>query len=54
MSIDTIGARYEVLRDDLKRALSTMELSDKIMKIREEIHDLQLICPHNSGSFDFS
>ena len=53
-NINDIQNRYETLKSDLKLALSTMELSERVMKIREEMHDLQLLCPHNMGSYDFS
>ena len=54
MDINNIGDRYKILSSDLKKALSTMELTDRILKIRDEIHDLQILCPHNIGSFDYS
>lgn len=54
MDINTIQDRYQTLSSDLKRALSTMELSERVRIIRQEIHDLQLLCPHNAGSFDYS
>ena len=54
MDINVIGDRYKILSSDLKQALSTMELNDRVMKIRDEIHDLQILCPHNLGSFDYS
>ncbi len=54
MDINVIGDRYKILSSDLKQALSTMELNDRVIKIRDEIHDLQILCPHNLGSFDYS
>ena len=54
MDIENIHDRYQILSSDLKQALSTMELSERIHHIRQEIHDLQILCPHNAGSFDYS
>ena len=54
MNEDEIRDRYQMLSSELKSALSTMELTDRIIKIRSEIHDLQLLCPHNAGSYDYS
>ena len=54
MDIDEIRIKYENLNNDLRRALSSMEKSDKVFMIRNMIKDLQLLCPHNNGSFDFS
>lgn len=31
-----------------------MERTDKIFNIRHEIKELQKICPHNNGNYDFS
>jgi len=38
----------------LNDALSHMELSDRIFIIRDEIKELQNICPHDNGSYNFS
>ena len=31
-----------------------MERTDKIFNIRHEIKELQQLCPHNNGNYDFS
>lgn len=54
MDIDNIKVKYESLNKDLKDALSRMERTDKVFIIREAIKDLQQLCSHNNGSFDFS
>ena len=54
MDIDNIKTQYDSLNRELKFALARMELSDKVLAIRDEIKDLQMMCPHNNGSFDFS
>ena len=54
MDIEQIGQKYTQLTNDLRKALSTMERSDRVITIRTMIKDLQTLCPHNNGSFDFS
>ena len=54
MDIETIKIKYRNLNSELKDALSRMEKTDKVILIRDAIKDLQIICPHNNGSFDFS
>lgn len=54
MDIDNIKVKYESLNKDLKDALSRMERTDRVFIIREAIKDLQQLCSHNNGSFDFS
>ena len=54
MNIDSIKNKYKELNIELKRALSGMERSDKVFIIRDAIKDLQHICPHSNGSYDFS
>lgn len=54
MDIDNIKTKYENLSFELKQALARMELTDKVITIREEIRDLQRLCPHNNGNYDFS
>ena len=54
MDIEAIHAQYETLNKDLKKALMTMERSDRVFIIRDAIKDLQKLCPHNNGSYDFS
>ena len=54
MDMDKIKTEYQNLNRDLHQALSRMERSDKVFTIREAIKDLQRMCPHDNGSFDFS
>ena len=54
MDIKEIQARYNNLNHDLRAALSTMEKSDSIFVIRQQIKELQALCPHDDGSFDFT
>ena len=54
MDINSIKTQYENLSSELKRALARMELTDRVITIRDEIKDLQRVCPHDNGSFDFS
>ena len=54
MDIEAIHVQYETLNKDLKKALMTMERSDRVFVIRDAIKDLQKLCPHNNGSYDFS
>ena len=54
MDINKIKSEYQSLNNELRTALSKMERSDKVMIIRDAIKDLQQLCPHNNGSFDFS
>lgn len=54
MDIDKIRASYETLSNDLRRALSTMDKSDRVISIKQEITKLQHICPHDNGNYDFS
>ena len=54
MEMDTIKTKYNILNQELKQALSTMEYSDRVITIKESIKELQDICPHNNGSYDFS
>ena len=54
MDINSIKTKYESLNIELKQALSRMERTDKVIVIREAIKDLQQLCPHDNGSFDFS
>lgn len=49
MDIENIRQEYAKLNDELKDALSTMERSDKVIKVREEIKNLQKQCPHFEG-----
>ena len=54
MDINNIKVKYESLNKDLKQALSRMERTDRVFIIKEAIKDLQAICPHDNGSFDFT
>ena len=54
MDITNIKVQYETLNGELKQALARMERSDRVFMIRDAIKDLQKLCPHNNGSFDFS
>ena len=54
MDINSIKVKYEALNSELKQALSHMERSDRVFIIRDAIKDLQTLCPHNNGNYDFS
>lgn len=54
MDINNIKVQYQQLSSELKKALTTMERNDRVFLIRDEIKDLQKLCPHNNGSYDFS
>lgn len=54
MDINNIKAKYQSLNEELKVALTTMERKDRVFVIRNAMKDLQSMCPHNTGSFDFS
>lgn len=54
MDINKIKVEYQTLNTELKQALARMERSDKVFVIREAIQDLQHMCPHDNGSFDFT
>ena len=54
MDIDNIKIKYDTLNKELKQALARMERTDRVIIIRDAIKDLQQLCPHNNGSFDFS
>ena len=54
MDINNIKTEYQHLNDELKQALAKMERSDRVFVIRDAIKDLQSLCPHSNGSFDFS
>ena len=54
MDIANIKIKYETLNQELKQALSRMERSDRVFIIKDAIKDLQKLCPHNNGSYDFS
>ena len=54
MDINSIKAQYDNLNKDLKQAVSRMEKTDRVFVIRDAIKELQTLCPHDNGSFDFS
>ena len=54
MDINSDKDKYDSLNKELRQALSRMERTDRDLIIREAIADLETICPHNNGSFDFS
>ena len=54
MDIESIRSEYNNLNSKLKKAVSTMELTSTVVTIRDAIHDLQKLCPHNNGQYDFS
>ena len=54
MDMDNIKVQYETLNKELKQAVARMERTDRVFIIRDAIKDLQKLCPHNNGSYDFS
>lgn len=54
MNIENIKDKYSELSKELKQVLSTMQRSDRVFVIRDEIKDLQALCPHSNGNYDFS
>lgn len=54
MDINNVKQRYHELSAELKQALSTMERSNRVFAVRDEIKELQGLCPHNTGVYDFS
>ena len=54
MDINNIKVKYESLNKELKQALSRMEKTDRVFIIKDAIKDLQQLCPHNNGHYDFS
>ena len=54
MGIENIKDRYSELSTALKHELARMERTDRVFAIRDEIKELQGMCPHNNGSYDFS
>ena len=54
MVIDEIKNKYNKLNAELKDTLSHMEKSDRVFIIRNEIKELQNMCSHNNGNYDFS
>ena len=54
MDITNIKVKYEALNQELRHALARMEKTDRVFVIRDAIKDLQQLCPHNNGNYDFS
>ena len=54
MDINNIKVQYETLNKELKSAVSRMERTDRVFIIRDAIKDLQQLCPHDNGNYDFS
>jgi len=54
MDITSIKTKYDELNNELKHALARMEKTDRVFVIRDAIKDLQKLCPHNNGNYDFS
>ena len=54
MDINNIKQEYQNLSQELKSALSRMERSDRVFIIRDQMKELQNLCPHSNGSYDFS
>lgn len=54
MTNNEVKAKYQELSMELKDALSRMERTDRVFVIRDEIKELQNMCPHSNGNYDFS
>ena len=54
MDVNSIKVKYDSLNKELRQALSRMEKTDRVLIIRDAIKDLQNLCPHNNGNYDFS
>ena len=54
MDTNNIKVKYEALNKELKEAVARMERTDRVFIIRDAIKDLQTLCPHSNGSYDFS
>ena len=54
MTNEEVKSKYQKLSVELKEALSHMERSDRVFIIRDEIKELQGMCPHSNGNYDFS
>ena len=54
MTMDEIIKQREILNEELKIALSTMERSDKIQNIRQKIIINQQQCPHYSNKYNWA
>ncbi len=55
MTANEVQAQYISLNNELRRALSTMEKKDTITIIKQQIKELQELCPHKINDYyDFS
>ena len=54
MEVTDIKKRYAELSTELKKEVCKMQRSDRVFTIRDEIKALQALCPHDTGSYDFS
>lgn len=54
MTNTEVKTKYQELSSELKDALSRMERTDRVFVIRDEIKELQSMCPHSNGTYDFS
>ena len=54
LEINEIKTKYNELNAELRKTLATMQRNYRVFAIRDQIKDLQRLCPHNSGSYDFS
>lgn len=54
MTIDNIIETRGVLDAALRKALSTMEKKDEVMRLRQCIADNQAACPHTSTEYSWA
>ena len=54
MDINSSKQEYEALNSELKQVVARMERTDREFAIRDALKDLQNLCPHNNGNYDFS
>lgn len=55
MDIKEIQSQYTKLNQDLRTAVSTMERKNTIKIIRQQIKELQELCPHKlNEEYDFT
>ena len=53
MDIEQVKIRYDELSEQLQYALSHMELSDEIHRVRKEMLELQDECPHGDFIYNY-
>lgn len=53
ITIEDIIIEHDILEEELKQALSTMELSGKVKEIQAAIKELQDQCPHFSTTYNW-